>query len=301
MIKEMMKQADFQASCHAKWILAGEHAVLRGSSALVFPIASKYVKLSYYAGSQELEAGFEAPYGETLLMFFWGTLESGLKLVNKKHSEVTGRFYLENNIPMGGGMGFSAAFCVSMAKWFLFRGWITANELFEFARKLEDHFHGRSSGVDIAGALSDQGVCFRMGGEIKPLTVSWKPHFYLSHSESVSVTAKCVQQVSELWEKDSHLAQQLDQNMQASVQLAEKALATEAAQGLSLLTEAVQKAYHCFQQWRLINNAMQTHIDQLQKAGAIAVKPTGAGDGGYVLSLWQTPPPALQFELIPVF
>jgi mevalonate kinase len=298
----MIKQADFQASCHAKWILAGEHSVLRGSSALVFPIPTKSVKLSYYRGSQELEAGFDAPYGETLLMFFWGTLEAGLKLVNKKHSEVTGRFYLENNIPMGGGMGFSAAFCVNMAKWFLFCNWIAPNQLFEFARKLEDHFHGQSSGVDIAGALTDKGVCFRMNGEIKPLTIHWQPHFYLSHSDSVSVTAKCVQQVNDLWEKDPHLAKQLDQDMQTSVQWAETALSQTMLQGLPLLTDAVRKAYDCFQHWGLINNAMQNHIALLHKAGAIAVKPTGAGDGGYVLSLWQTPSTnLLPFELISVF
>lgn len=32
---------EFQTTTYGKWILAGEHAVLRGHSALVFPIKEK--------------------------------------------------------------------------------------------------------------------------------------------------------------------------------------------------------------------------------------------------------------------
>jgi mevalonate kinase len=31
---------------------------------------------------------------------------------------------------------------------------------------------------------------------------------------------------------------------------------------------------------------------QLLEAGACAIKPTGSGGGGYILSLWQKDPPA---------
>jgi mevalonate kinase len=41
-------------------------------------------------------------------------------------------------------------------------------------------------------------------------------------------------------------------------------------------------------------------MEMLKKAGAVAVKPTGSGGGGYVLSLWTTQPPEeLLSKLIP--
>ena len=43
-------------------------------------------------------------------------------------------------------------------------------------------------------------------------------------------------------------------------------------------------------------------MEDLMLAGASACKPTGAGVGGFVLSLWSSPPPALLHDrLIPCF
>ena len=62
-------------------------------------------------------------------------------------------------------------------------------------------------------------------------------------------------------------------------------------EGLELLISAIEQAAHCFKEWNLITAQLQQHINQLQRIGALAAKPTGAGQGGYVLSLWQNPPP----------
>ena len=71
---------------------------------------------------------------------------------------------------------------------------------------------------------------------------------------------------------------------------------------LLLLKEAFALAENCFLKWGLIGTEMKKHIAFLKKQGALAVKPTGSGSHGYVLSLWLTPPPDhLSALLIPAF
>ena len=293
-----MTSYDFQTKAHAKWILAGEHAVLRGSSALVFPVPNRYVKLSYRASSDELTADFSAPYGETLLLFFWGLLEEGFRYLNLKQANLKGKFFLENNIPMGAGMGFSAALCVSVARWFAFQKWITNEELFDFARQLENSFHGKSSGVDIVGVLYHCGMRFKSGHAPVKLSLAWQPKLYLSCSDSISVTSKCIKTVNEMWEKNPRHAEKIDIKMAESVELAEKALGLSEQEGFPMLVEAIMNASVCFEQWGLVQSSVQQGIEFLMQAGASAVKPTGAGNGGYVLSLWEkTPPKNLSFDL----
>ena len=70
-------------------------------------------------------------------------------------------------------------------------------------------------------------------------------------------------------------------------------------QTLSLLKEALNLGEDCFQQWGLISHDLKQHINKLKNEGATAVKPTGSGLGGYVISLWDTPPaPSLKEKLI---
>jgi len=296
----LMISSDFYVKSHAKWILTGEHAVLRGHSALVFPIPNKYMELFYWDKPESLEVDFNTPQGETLLVLFWGVFEEGLKLLHKKHTDIQGRLFFRNNIPMGAGMGFSAAFCVSLTKLFHYKGWLKGEACFEFARQLENHFHGKSSGVDIAGSLYDGGMKFNMQDGPKPIQLNWRPQLYLSHSGKVSVTSKCINLVNELWESNKTLAEQIDLNMADSAKLAEKALGESEEIGLDLLRKSILKANHSFEQWGLLDAELNNHIQQLTDAGALACKPTGAGDGGYVLSLWDKMP-ELPFEMIAVF
>ncbi|HWU44642.1 MAG TPA: hypothetical protein VN132_14420, partial [Bdellovibrio sp.] len=68
------------------------------------------------------------------------------------------------------------------------------------------------------------------------------------------------------------------------------------SEGEALLSQAINQAGECFEQWNLNEGAPAKHIQWLRENGAIAIKPTGSGGGGYVLSLWHSKPP---IDLIP--
>lgn len=298
----MQKNVNFQTCAHAKCILAGEHTVLRGYPAIVLPITNKMIMLAYQHSNHPIETDCRSLYEDTFLLFFWKTLQQGLKLLKKNINEVHGKFIIENTIPMGAGIGFSSALCVVLTRWFIWEHWLKEKKLFYFANHLEDIFHGKSSGLDIAGAMADHAVHFEKSGDIHEIQTRWQPKLYLSYSGQTKNTAKAIDHVNELRKKHPKLAKTIDEEMATSVVMIEKALQSNASSGLYLLAEAIEHANHCFEEWELITLELQQHIDQLHQLGAIAAKPTGAGEGGYVLSLWQdAPPQESSIEFIPVF
>ena len=292
-----MNTHSFKTTAHAKWILTGEHAVLRHHPALVFPLHDKTISLHYQYKDKSLHVEFESPYGETLLLMFWGLLETALEKIQRSREHLRGEFHIVNTIPMGAGMGFSAALCVVVTRWLIAQQWLADDQLFYFARELEHHFHSHSSGVDIAGTLYECGGLFDMSGRFVPLQTKWQPHLYLSHCETLSVTAHCIKNVEKLEHTHPQQAQQIDQEMQTSVFMAQQALEHNTPHALQQLSQAIQLAHDCFKAWHLIPTETAEHIKQLKQLGALAAKPTGAGNGGYVLSLWSTTPPQTDFEL----
>ncbi len=303
----MKNKACFNTTAHAKCILAGEHAVLKGCPALVLPVHLKTLTLSCQDLDREVHIDYQhsyLPYEQTFLLFFWETLFEGVKFLKKDIHHIFGRISLTNNIPMGGGIGFSAALCVVIARLFAWRGLINEDQIFSFAKKMENIFHGNSSGLDIAGAMFDQITHFELSGDIHSIESDWQPRLYLSYSGQPKQTAHAVNLVMAFRKAHRALANRLDQEMQDSVLQIEEALQSKKSldHRLSIFANALFHAHHCFQEWGLITPTLHNHIDELYRMGAIAVKPTGAGEGGYVLSLWkETPPTELLPQLTPIF
>lgn len=291
--------SDFQTTTYGKWILAGEHAVLRGHGALVFPIPGKKLTLDYRTSSTELHAEFDGHCGANMNLLFWSVLEQGQQLIGNSLNNLYGHFQISNTIPIGVGMGASAALSVAMARWFEAQGLLVNHSVFEFARQLENLFHGQSSGLDIAGVAMTKGIYFRQG-KTQALTQNWQPNWYLSSCEQIGLTSNCINQVKHLWESNQALAMTVDNQMEQSVDWAMDALAGAEPDSKQLLTKAINLGADCFKQWGLVSETLQHHMQTLVNAGALAVKPTGSGGGGYVISLWDRKPPALDFELISV-
>ncbi|HRD69492.1 MAG TPA: mevalonate kinase [Legionella sp.] len=281
---------DFTTTTYGKWILAGEHAVVRGHGALVFPIKKKQFSLNFNASSPSLTAESTGSSGEDMSLLFWSVLEHGMQLLHKPLNKISGRFSLHNEIPVGVGMGASAALCVALSRWFVAQKMIDDSRCTEFARELEHLFHGKSSGLDIAGVAADEGIYFEKGC-LYPLKSVIHPLWYLSSCEQIGITANCIKQVNDLWVKNPEMAQQIDDQMISATQECKLALENGGDDAIARLAHGLNKAAQCFYQWGLVSDLLDQHMNDLLRKGAIAVKPTGSGGGGFVLSLWNSRPP----------
>lgn len=296
---------DFKTKTFGKWILAGEHSVLRGCPALVFPLKSKNLEFQFFKGPENLHLVLEGPHGKEMELLFWGVLEKASELCQYDRSQLHGTIQINSNVPVGAGMGASATLCVAIAQFFHFLMLIQSDRIYDFARDLENLFHGESSGVDIAVALEGKGLFFKRSGERKALDVQWQPCLYISYTGKRGVTSECVAQVKKIIQNDPEKGFHIDQQMESVVFRSLEILtgpSNEKTEINQKLAQQLKLGRECFDQWGLNDGEPQSHMEILVAQGALAVKPTGSGGGGYVLSLWQNEPPKeLLNSLIPCF
>jgi mevalonate kinase len=284
-----VESLDFE-KVYSKIILCGEHSVLRGGLAVVAPL--KLHSLSYKV--EKANSPFELIYSkdsEAYEILVEGTFEKAFQMLSLDRESVKAKIHLESLVPLSKGLGGSAAVSVFVARSLAQLGFFSKEKIFSFAVELENMFHGESSGVDVAGCLSDKPQTYKRGEPPRAIN-NFENRFLFGLSDSTQRgdTEDCILKVLELKKKNKKLFYHLDGEMNKA---SHKVVVGLEKGDLNILSTAFEKALDIFSLWKLVSPEMDTLVSDLKDSGALAAKPTGSGDGGFILSLWDSKDKAL--------
>ncbi|MDR2781150.1 MAG: hypothetical protein LBB21_01660 [Holosporaceae bacterium] len=265
-------------SSFAKWILCGEYSVVRGGKAIAFPLRNFSNCISFERKGDFFITNSEKSSEDTI----FALLRIGCELLGIPLEKISGHIEIKSDIPIQSGLGSSAAICANIAKIFQHNGY--CDDVFTLARCMENYFHRKSSGLDIAVALENRPIIFKENSVIEFLEPSFWPNMLLTYSGKKSMTFDCIGIVKDLFLRNEKIAIELNCQMNLASDMCEDAFKKS---NFRELRDGIMLANDTFYKWGLYNESMSNHVEQLLSVGAVAAKPIGSGLGGYIISLWE--------------
>ena len=289
----MSRWRRFQTEVPAKWILAGEHAVLRGGTAIAIPHPELKLALSFRAGF--LMRGSEI-FPTTRARSFWSCLQS----VADQRSDEGRSFPMPEGELRGSKARFPsvrdwvprAAISVAVARWLSEPLEPGGEAIYEFAKELEHRFHGRSSGMDVAVELVGKPISFVEEKWLPgPRDQETSPIHFSRHGPSrADVRMRLPRPDASRGKSASgHGNRRKNGPLPPDRRWKGWSVSTRGQKeaGLQKIAQGMQLAQECFYSWMLVPGEAHRIEESLLAQGALAVKMTGAGGGGFVVALWK--------------
>lgn len=262
-----------------KVILLGEHAVVYGAPALVVGLERGAEASASRGGPSALVLGgarHELASGESEVARAYASL---LEVLDERDVVVEA----SSELPAGGGLGSSAALGVAIAR--AVAG-LSARDELELVRRaaqaFEQVFHGTSSGVDVAAALS--GGCLRFTRADGPSRAPLARGLWLAVGMSgrPAGTRSMVEAVAQLAARKPELVGRAVEGIRALVDNANHALADG---DLELLGQLMDLNQMLLAGLFVSTGELEELVGLARAAGALGAKLTGAGGGGAVVAL----------------
>ncbi|NDD91099.1 hypothetical protein EBZ37_03335 [bacterium] len=286
----------FSTRCPGKWVLSGEHAVLRGATAVALPHPEFSLSLEFTPGAASKESAFVVNPGwaASVIMDLLRLVQDEQNQRGHEFHFPVGKLVIQSTVPTGAGLGSSAALCVAVARWLSGPVGIPEAGILEFATHLEHRFHGKSSGMDVAVCAVQKPISFVRGRGPTLLQFEAFPKFTFHDTGLRASTSECIRRVEQLRDDDPVSAIRADEFMAKSSRLALEGLTRfdqakdedSRRQASKLVSEGMKLAHESFLIWSLVPGKVQRDIEDLYRQGASAVKLTGAGAGGFLVALW---------------
>ncbi|MCL2625334.1 MAG: mevalonate kinase [Cystobacterineae bacterium] len=278
-----MKAAGFGAG---KVILLGEHAVVYG-----YPAIAGALPLGVYAHMEAAErCALQTP----------GNLDEKQRALLQQAFGRAAEFAawpkvllrLEASLPMGAGLGSSAAVSVACAKALALAAFphetreAQLEKAAEMAWRMEQVFHGSPSGVDNATSLRETLLWFCQG-KVETLSCPTPLKILIAMAGQRSPTQSTVAQLRERQKKWPGHHKRLFEEIGRCTEEARGAIE---AGDLALLGELMNVNQGLLAAMQLDSEKLIQKIHRLRGLGALGAKLTGAGgDGGAVVGLFEAP------------
>jgi mevalonate kinase len=255
-----------------KVLLLGEHSVVYGHPALAASIP-RYVSVDLTPAQEariELPGGIQTPFA---------LLEAAVAMA--RDAGFAGMFHarLQSDIPLGSGLGSSAALGVALAR--ALKPGCSPEEAAALAMRIERVLHGAPSGVDPA-ACAREGVIFFTRGEpprVEPVRGS--AYLVVALSGIARGTHSTVMPLAERRKTDPRI----DPMLARLGDLAREGRGWFERGDLRQLGKAFDDAHGVLREVGVSCPELEEVVSGLRRAGALGAKLTGAGGGGAAIGL----------------
>ena len=259
----------------SKVLLFGEYTVIHGGDSLAIPLYKKTANWDY----DDLE--FESR--ESIDSFIDYLVVNGIGEINLEvfSEEWNNGLFLESNIPSGYGAGSSGSLVAAVYDSFMKHTTSDHSELRELFVKMENHFHGTSSGID--PLVSFLGKTLHLSnGKINVLEDDFPilENLYLWDSGFSRKTAPLVQWYKETLDKG--LRQSVDEELSPMNQLLISSFITSDRFTFKQMFQEVEK-FELNYFIPMFPHSIKQGLNRMRNNYGISYKLCGAGGGGFYL------------------
>jgi len=277
-----------QASAPGKVILFGEHAVVYGKHAIASAIGLRVnVTLSPARESSleiadlELDSPITQDAAPSSLQCFF---KAGIDLIGI--SPV--RIVVDSDVPIGGGLGSSAAMACAFLKaaGALKKIEFGPQELWAKAQEMEKIFHGTPSGID-AAVSAHGGLVEFCAGKISHFKCPEIP-LLIGDTGISKNTRQTVSRVRNIYDSEREKAEAI-LNEIGTISLAGKQALIQ--NDLKALGKLMNQNHALLKKLGVSSPELDNLVSAALNAGALGAKMTGGGGGGCMIAIAQEPGP----------
>ena len=270
----------------SKIILFGEHGVVYGKPAIAMPFPLNVnVTLTRAPLEHWIESTFyNGPLAKvpTILRGYEACLYAILEELSE--SETFFHIKIQSDIPVGKGLGASAAIAIALVRgvYNFFDLELEEERLLRWVHLAECHAHGTPSGIDMTAEISQGPIWFNTREHVVPIDMDNPLFLVVADTGILGRTKEAVGHVRSRYEAGDRVTIEA---VESIGQLVDRARSVLGHKNLELLGHLMDENQRLLSRLGVSSKELDDLIRIAKRAGALGAKLTGGGMGGCIIAL----------------